>query len=90
MVKAKKNDDAIASLALQGMLRATEKLRAAPKPLSYGAGQSFQQYIPKKSPDQILEDETSPYWWAYAEALREFGDELKAAPITPFVAKKVK
>ena len=58
--------------------------------MPHGLHQKFLHDVPKATPDEILERETSPYWFWYAEELRDYLEALQAVIVIPWVDKKNK
>jgi hypothetical protein len=80
-------DEVIARVSFKASLEWLEELKACETPIPFGRAQRFKALLPKRSPDEILEEE-SPYWWAYAETVREFKELLDRLPKQDFVEKK--
>jgi len=78
--------DHVMVTAMQVMEREAAKVRAAGT-LTWGEQQRFAAMLPRKTPEELLDD-PSPYVWGYAEALRDFIAALEAAPKAPFVEKR--
>ena len=83
-------DSQMAIAVTLAMPKVVAQLKAEKTPLPYGIVCKYQAFIPKKTPDEILESETDPYWFWYAEELRELISTLDATPKLAFVAKKSK
>lgn len=69
-------------------LKWLDELKAAPTPLPYGLHQKYRALVPEKTPDDLLDSMSGPYWWGYAEILREFITLLDVMPKIPFEDKK--
>lgn len=80
-------DEAIARACFYSSLGWVDSLKAEKLPLAYGKAQYYQSLIPRREPDDILE-ESYPYWWAYAETVREFKELFESFPKQEFVSKK--
>lgn len=87
--KEKLGDELIAMICFKASLEWLEELKACETPIPFGRAQRFKALLPKRSPDEILEEQ-SPYWWAYAETVREFKELLDRLPKQEFVEKKRK
>jgi len=85
--KKHKFDEVIARVSFKASLEWLEELKSCETPIPFGRVQRFKALLPKRSPDEILEEE-SPYWWAYAETVREFKELLDRLPKQEFVEKK--
>lgn len=81
-------DEQISIIVFWCSMKWLEELKAAPLPLPYGLHQKFKALIPGKSPDEILSATDNPYWWGYAEVMREFIEVLEALPKMAFKEKK--
>ncbi len=82
-------DTLISQLALKVMLAMLDRLRAEPTPLPWGKAQMYSAFVPGKTPDEILAIPNAPYWWGYAETVREYTALLNSLPAMPFKPKKV-
>lgn len=65
-------------------------LKCTPLPIPWGMYQKFNAFVPMRSPDEILENATTPYICDYAEVLREYIHLLETLPKIEFVNKKSK
>lgn len=81
-------DEQISIIAFAASMKWLHELKATPLPLPYGLQQRFKALIPGKSPDEILAATNTPYWWGYAEVMREFIEVLEALPKMAFKEKK--
>ena len=84
------HDSVVAKGSFLMMQSIVKELNETPHPLSYGMVCKFKSYIPRKSPHEILNDESDPWWWAYAETLRELIATLDTVPKIEFVDKRKK
>lgn len=81
-------DRAIGILVACQMMRRTEALRKEPTPLPFGLAQRYRSFIPAKTPEQIWETDTDPYWCWYAAELQGFISLFDSLPKQEFVAKR--
>ena len=82
-----KFDEAIARTCFYSSLEWGDALKAERLPLAYGKAQYYQSLIPRRDPNDRLEEDC-PYWWAYAETVREFKELFASLPKQEFVSKK--
>lgn len=68
----------------------TTLLAQEAQPLPYGVFQRYQSMVPRKEPDEILATRDCPYWWMYAEYLREYRALLQSVAFVPFREKRKK
>lgn len=69
----------ISYLAADILNKRHEELKKEPHPLKFGIYQKYLAYVPKREPDDIL-DEKCPGWWWYAEELRDYKETLSKTP----------
>ena len=81
-------DESIAVSVFYKSLEWLDELKAAPTPLPYGVAQRFKARIPERDMAELYEQETCPYWWAYAATIQEIVALFESLPKTPFVGKK--
>jgi len=65
-------DDQVALKSMLVIEKWCEKMKTEVTPVTVGVVMKYKSMIPKKTPDEILESESSPYWFGYAEALKEY------------------
>lgn len=81
------NEDVISKAAFMVSLDMLGKLKAEPLPVSFGRSKYFESMLPKRDLDDVL-DESCPYWWGYAETMREFKQCFESLPKQEFKAKR--
>jgi hypothetical protein len=80
-------DDVIAVCAASSIDKQIELLLNEPQPLPYGVAMKYGSFVPRRSPQDILDRETSAYWFWYAASLAEYIKLLDSAEKMPFVRK---
>lgn len=87
MTYARTPHEAVGLAAARAVMACTAALHKEAQPVTYGAMMRYRAMVPRKDADAILADNDCPYWFMYAEALREYKALLDATTYVPFQEK---